>query len=313
MRCRPLLLLLLGCSPPEDARPSKIAFAIDRAGTAREVLVIDAKGGEPVSIAHANSFDESPAWSPDGLTLLFASGRDGHYGIYAWDRKLEKVAVAHYRDCAPSWSPDGRRIVYMSNRDESWELYSISPGGKHEHRLTNDKASDTWPTWSPDGQSILFLSDRGGQQDVYVMKVLPAERETPKEPDPKAPKPATPPEPVPYTENPTPLTNDRAWDGRPSWSPDGKSIAWSSDREGKFAIYVMDSAGKNVRRLTPLTSEADEPSWSPDGKRIVFVSTRDGFRELYIMDADGKNAKRLTFLRGQIQTPAWSPFLPPAN
>ncbi|MBI3855605.1 MAG: PD40 domain-containing protein [Planctomycetes bacterium] len=305
MRWLSLVLIpaAIGCSPAEDPRPSRIAFAIDRSGTNRDLLTIDPSGGEATPVAAADTYDETPAWAPDGLTLVFSSSREGHYGLYTWDKKLEKVALAQYRDSAPSWSPDGRRIAYMSDRGESWQIYSIGPNGRDEKRLTNSKSNDTWPVWSPDGGSLLFLSERGGQQDLYLMKVLPAERE----PNPKPDKAA---EPVKYAEEPKAVTNDRAWDGRPSWSPDGKWIAWPSQREGKSAIYVMDAAGNNVRRLTPLDSEADEPSWSPDGKRIVFVSTRDGFRELYLQGANEKTAKRLTFLRGQIHTPAWSPFLP---
>jgi len=309
VRLSPFLLplsLLAGCAKPEDPRPSKIAFAIDREGTNRDILVMDSKGGEPEAIAPADSFDETPAWSPDGLTLLFASGRGSHFGIYSWEGKLGKIALAQYRDCAPAWSPDGRRIAYMSNRDESWQIYSIGPTGRDEKRLTNSTSNDTWPVWTADGGSILFLSDRGGQQDVYSMKVLPAERE----PVAKKDKDKEPP---PVTEDPKPLTNDRAWDGRPSCSPDGKWIAWPSAREGKPAIFVMGVDGKNARRLTALDSEADEPSWSPDSRKIVFVSTRDGFRELYVMNADGSGQKRLTFQRGQIHTPAWSPYLPPAK
>jgi len=159
--------------------------------------------------------------------------------------------------------------------------------------------------WASD-DTLLFLSDRGGQHDIYRMKILPAERELSPKPDPAKPAPA-------YAEDPKPLTNDRAWDGRPSVSRDGKWIAWASEREGKAAIYIMDADGKNARRLTPLDSEADEPSWSPDGTRIVFVSTRDGFRELYIQGIHEKTARRLTTQRGQIHTPAWSPYLPPAK
>src|SRR5262245_57639 len=106
-----LALLAAGCAPKEDPRPSKIAFAVDREGTEREILLIEPAGGEPVTVAPAESTDETPAWSPEGLTLLFASNRDGHRGIYAWDKQLQKVLMAHYHDYAPSWSPDGRRIV----------------------------------------------------------------------------------------------------------------------------------------------------------------------------------------------------------
>lgn len=282
-------LAALGCPKTEDTRPSRIAFAVDRKGTNRDILLIDPAGGEPQPVSPANSFDESPAWSPDGFTLLFASGRDHHNGIYSWeDGKLGKILMAVYRDCGPSWSPDGRNIAFMSDRDDSWEIYVVSSNGKNEKRLTNDKASDTWPAWSPDGTTILFLSDRGGQQDIYSMK--------------------------PDGTDLKPLTNDRAWDGRPAWSPDGKWIAWPSMREGKSAIFVMDAAGKNVRRVTPLTSEADEPTWSPDGKRLAFASTRSGFRELWVANAaDGSSPKMLTHLNGMIHTPAWSPFLPPAK
>jgi TolB protein len=298
----------LGCSSKEDGRPSKIAFVIDRSGTKSDLLLVDPSGGEPVAVAEAEAEDETPAWAPDGLTLIFTSKRDGHYGLYLWDSKVEMLSGANYKDLAPSWSPSGRRIAFMSNRDNTWQIYSIGANGKDEKRLTYSTSNDTWPAWSPDGTSIVFQSDRGGQQDLYLMRVLPSEAE----PLPK-PQPGVKEEPVRYAEEPKPLTNDRAWDGRPAWSPDGKLIAWPSAREGKSAIYVMDAAGKNVRRLTTLESEADEPTWSPDGQRIAFISTRDGFRELYVMDADGKNVRRLTTLHAQIHTPSWSPFLPPAK
>ena len=300
------LIAIAGCSRTEDSRPSQIAFSIDREGTNREIMVVSSKGGEPEAIAPAKSFDETPAWSPDGFTLLFASGRDRHFGIYAWEGKLSKVLMAHYRDCAPAWSPDGRRIAFMSNRDPSWQIYSVGSDGRDEKRLTISKSNDTWPVWSADGTSIIFHSDRGGQQDLYTMRVLPIER------DP-SPKPEEGKEPPKYTEDVKALTNDRTWDGRPSVSRDGKWIAWPSAREGKAAIFVMSSDGRNPKRLTPLDSESDEPSWSPDSRQIVFVSTRDGFRELYVMNADGSGAKRLTFQRGQIHEPAWSPFLPPSK
>lgn len=304
-----LTIAVAGCSGRDDSPSSRIAFVIERQGTKSDILVVDPQGGEPVPVAGADAEDESPSWSPDGLTLIFSSKRDSHYGLYTWDKKLEMVCGANYKDMGPSWSPNGRRIVYMSNRDNTWQIYSISAGGKDEKRLTDSASNDTWPAWSPDGTTILFQSDRGGQQDLYTLKLLPAEAE----PLPK-PKPGVKEPPIKFAEDPQPLTNDRAWDGRPAYSRDGRFIAWPSAREGKAAIYVMDADGKNVRRITPLDSEADEPTWSPDGKQICFISTRDGFRELYVMNADGKGAaRRITTLQTQIHTPSWSPKLPPAK
>ena len=105
--CGLLLLSSIGCGSSEEPPRSRIAFAVDRAGTASDILLVDPAGGEPVPVAPAESADETPAWSPDGLTLLFASDRDGHRGIYSWDKRLEAIVMAQYHDYGPSWSPTG--------------------------------------------------------------------------------------------------------------------------------------------------------------------------------------------------------------
>ena len=82
-------------------------------------------------------------------------------------------------------------------------------------------------------------------------------------------------------------------------------IAFVSERDGNWEIYVMDTDGKNQRRLTNNDRDDYSPSWSPDGKRIVFSSKRDGNREIYVMDANGRNPRRLTKHGGHDGAPAW--------
>ena len=76
--------------------------------------------------------------------------------------------------------------------------------------------------------------------------------------------------------NPRNLTNNSARDRSPTWSPDGRHIAFVSNRDGNggYAIYVMGSDGSNPRRLTD--HPAESPSWSPDGRHIAFASKHDG-------------------------------------
>ena len=114
------------------------------------------------------------------------------------------------------------------------------------------------------------------------------------------------------------LTNNPDYDMSPSWSPDGKRIAFASDREEplrSFDIYVMDADGSNPQRLTNDPFDDRDPSWSPDGERIVFRARRDGHfennsditYEIYVMDADGGNEQRLTNDPFDDRHPSWSP------
>src|SRR3989449_10108805 len=92
----------------------------------------------------------------------------------------------------------------------------------------------------------------------------------------------------------------------PALKANGK-IAFVSDRDGNFEIYVMDADGSNQTRLTNNPARDGEPAWSPDGTKIVFVSQRDGNAEIYAMNADGSNQTRLTNNSADDVSPDWSP------
>ena len=189
------------------------------------------------------------------------------------------------------------QIAFMSQRDGNAEIYVMDTDGGNQRRLTNNRHDDWNPSWSPDGKRIVFFSNRDGHvidgrptTEIYVMDADGGNQQN--------------------------LTNHPGDDHSPSWSPDGKQIAFSSfrrDRDGNlphFDIYVMDTDGGNQQRLTNNRKNDWNPSWSPDGKQIAFESDRKGDLqnfEIYVMDADGQNLQNLTNNRVDDGSPSWSP------
>jgi TolB protein len=93
----------------------------------------------------------------------------------------------------------------------------------------------------------------------------------------------------------------------PAWSPDGRKLAFVSERDGNAEIYVMNADGSEQENLTRQPATDSHPSWSADGRRIAFVSRRDGNSEIYVMNADGSGPRNLTRTPFYDRDPAWSP------
>jgi dipeptidyl aminopeptidase/acylaminoacyl peptidase len=143
--------------------------------------------------------------------------------------------------------PNGQ-IAFSSNRNGNFEIYTMNDDGSDVTRLTEDDANDFDPIWSPDGDKIAFVSDRDSTGDIDEPGDITAI----------------------YSMNAddgsdvTRLTDDDANHLYPTWSPDGKRIAFSSNREGgeNYEIYDMNADdGSDVTRLTDNDADDREPDW----------------------------------------------------
>ena len=93
----------------------------------------------------------------------------------------------------------------------------------------------------------------------------------------------------------------------PAWSPDGSQIAFDSDRDGNYEIYVMNADGSNPHNLSNNPANDEDPVWSPDGSQIAFDTKRGGNNEIYVMNADGSNQHNLSSNPADDRHPAWRP------
>ncbi len=105
------------------------------------------------------------------------------------------------------------------------------------------------------------------------------------------------------------LTNNSADDRYASYSPDGNSIVFESDRDGNWEIYLIDGEGENIRRLTNNPADDRRPTWHPNGKKLLFESNRSGTNQLYTLKLGSGTAQKLKNL-GTAGEPIFAEFSP---
>ena len=197
----------------------------------------------------------------------------------------------------------GGKIAYMSMRDGQADIFSMNADGTLQFNITHDGSigvrTDVEPAWSPDGKLVAFERQYSQPHRGATLMIVKA--------DGTKLRTLVPP-----------AMREGSRSSQPSWSPDGRAVVFTNNRDGNFELYVVKSDGQGLRQLTFTKNSVRnfEPQWSPNGRAILFSRSEPGVSavpqsHLYLLKLESAAVVQLTRSPAERgigdQSPAWSP------
>ena len=290
---------------PEPARETIVYSTIQPSNW--DLFLFEEPGTKPRRLTTDPGLDYNGTFSPDGRWVVFTSERSGSPDLYVLD--LHGSALARPLITGPAMedaaniSPDGRRLLFVSTRDGNADVFVVPfrpedpDAAGAAVNLTRHAAGDYNPAFSPDGTRILFSSSRDtavatstgpGPPPTYLaseLYVMQADGTDVRR-----------------------LTHHESWDGAPAWTPDGRAVAFYSQRDGAARIYRAAIDGSGTKPISAAGEAALSPTFGPHGG-LAFTARRDDRWTLVTAGSNGAHAR----VADDAARDYWAPEYDPAS
>jgi Tol biopolymer transport system component len=256
-----------------------IAYSSNEAGSA-DIWITDSATGESSRVTSDSGDELDPTWFPDGDTLAYVAAGSSPPSIWRVARAGGAPTLLVPSGEDPAVSPDGTQVAFAT-RNAAGELrIAVAPvDGRSETKLVTGDDDGLWdhrrPAWSPDGSRLCY-ADRA---HLWIVDVAGGGARR--------------------------LTSDPAGNRDPAWSADGRSIYFSSVREGPQALWRVAAEGGEPQRLTQGTGPEGEPAISHDGTRLAYATRRED-HDIEVRDRARGRSWRIASSASDIQ-PALDP------
>ncbi len=321
---------------------SRIAFLRRTSPETLDAIVIPAGGGAEHVIASLPGFRPSArkflTWAPDGKALVVSNRLNNTFALHLFrlpvsgeTEQLITEGPEGAQDVSPAFSPDGRWLAYLRwENGATYELWAVPQPTGRPRLLVKSPVPITSFAWKRDSETIVYgggaistgelwqvtvdgrrvlapfvlegASDEitiapNGARLAYVLQNLdsniwriPLGRIQEKNSSP-----------------PEKLFASVRDEFDPAYSPDGKSIAFVSNRSGQWNLWIGNADGTGLRQFAAQSLLPFHPAWSPDSHEIAFESESSGKSEIWLVNASGGNPWRLVAMPGGAEVPSWSP------
>jgi TolB protein len=250
----------------------------------KEIFTCDVDGHNAEQLTYDKSISLLPRWAPDGKKLLYVSYKDGGPMLYLKELGTgvdRRISARKGLNIGADWAPGGKQIALTLSHGDNPDIYTMDLKGNILDRLTRHWGIDVSPVYSPDGRKLAFVSNRSGSPQIYVRDLESGEeRRLTFEGKYNTSPSWSSLNRIAYSgmnggrfdiytinDDGTDLQNLTQGQGNnedPCWSPDGRYLVFSSNREGGYHLYLMTAGGRNQTRITFQKGEQTSPSWSDD-------------------------------------------------